>query len=321
MRKIFSKILIFFFFRPYFAIRTSWPVWFFILNYEGRKLYKKNTSPRDSVEKRIVSDLEKYGIATSSLGELFPEKNWLPELCAFTEKLRPNARARDEKPFLLNLWEYESEISLNNPFIQLSLHPRALCIVNDYMKMFSKFHFFALNEAMPVGENATPLKSQNWHRDPEDKKMCKMFIYLTDVDETSGPFMYVRSSHYEGVIGSKILPQKPPHASYPDSDEMDGFLKCNPDIKVYTAKAGTVIFADPVGLHRGGYATHKKRIMFTAEYSSKAAFRAIHYKLPQDRQSFYQALSPAARFAVDPRTGLLKFWNKISNFAVAQHLY
>ena len=53
--------------------------------------------------------------------------------------------------------------------------------------------------------------SQLWHRDPaNDEHLLKVFVYLTDVDEGAGPFMYAAGTHPEGDV--KQQPQSHPES-------------------------------------------------------------------------------------------------------------
>ena len=62
---------------------------------------------------------------------------------------------------------------------------------------------------VPEVPGTRPIASQIWHRDYEDKKLLKVFVYFTDVDEKSGAFSVVSKTHY-GSADSKVFPTKPP---------------------------------------------------------------------------------------------------------------
>lgn len=310
-------------FRPYYKIRISRPVWIGILNTRARDLYQKNQTPENTVTKQLITDLKKNGIAFTALDKLFPGKNLLPMLHAYADMLRLNARRNEKKPFLLQLWEFKNDqavIDFNNPYVNLSLTPEVLAVVNGYMDMFAKFHYYTLNVTLPVPPGAEATKSQRWHRDNEDRKMCKMFIYLSDVDEQAGPFTYVLGSQ-DGGAWHKTLPATPPRSFYPPEGAVEKEIPSDA-IRVGTAPAGTVIFCDTMGLHRGGYATGKERIMFTAEYSSTGSLIPLRYQYPNDFDEQIKKLSPAARFAVDSRLPfVVRLANQVSAFAVRHHLY
>ena len=253
----------------YFRIRQLWPIWFYIVNRKPRNHFQKNSPALTSVQKRIVRELTETGIAIAHIDELFPGENLLARFQAYTRELRDKAEVKTSKTFLLNLWETRPPLDFQNSFVKLSCSNTVLNIVNSYMEMWARFYVFTLNVTMPVGEKADAFASQRWHRDPEDKKQCKFFLYLTDVDRESGPFIYVTKSHYQGTYGS-LFPRNPPAGVYPKDGEVERAIP-NEDIKICTGKAGTVIFCDTGGLHRGGYAIKNERIMFTSGYYSSAS--------------------------------------------------
>lgn len=312
MKKALKKIISFIL-RPYFYFYGSWPVWFFVLNRSARLLYKKDKRHPTETEKKLSADLKENGIASVHIDELFPGKNLFPVLRDYANTLLPASRARPGKPFLKALWEDDHPLDLSNPFMRLALSDEALAVVNGYADMYSKFFYSSLDLTMPVGEGSSPVRSQNWHRDPEDRKMCKIFLYLTDVDESSGPFTYIRSSHRDGLRGS-YFPQRPPKGSYPPAKDVENNISSEA-IQVCTGRAGTIIFADTAGLHRGGYATQNSRLMFTAEYSSRASLRPIRYRYPKNFESMRQFLSPSAGYAVNNNFGWVKLLRFPSDIA------
>jgi len=305
--------------RPYFYLYGSWPMWFFIFNHEPRKLLQGDSRTPAEVEKRLIHELKEKGIASVHIDELFSGKNILPILKQYADSLLPLAKIRPGKEFLRALWEDDNVLDLTNPFMQLALSDEVLSIVNGYTDMYSKFFYSSLDLTMPVGDGSSPIRSQNWHRDPEDRKMCKMFLYLTDVDESSGPFMYIQSSHVDGRYGI-FFPQRPPKGSYPAEDDVNRLI-FKEDIQVCMGKAGTILFADTAGLHRGGYATGKSRLMFTAEYSSIASLRPIKYRFPENFKSNKTLLGSAARFATDNNFGWTRFFRLPSDLAIKYGIY
>ena len=60
-----------------------------------------------------------------------------------------------------------------------------------------------------------------------------------------------------------------------------------------------MIFCDTSGLHRGGYATAKTRLMFTAVYVSTACTSPIMYRKPGDLASRLKDLAPVQRYALE----------------------
>lgn len=266
----------------YFTLRSSWPLWFYVLNQKPRRLFQKYPPRLDAVQERIAAELKETGIALSHLEELFPGEgeDILRELETYTQALRGQAEVKTPKTFLAFLWDPAPRLDFRNPFLALALSLRILDVVNSYLEMLSRFYFFTLNVTQPVKLGEERKSSQRWHRDPEDKKLLKMFLYLTDVDESSGPFMYVLRSAYGRKWGN-LFPQRPPRGFYPDETQLETIVPKN-EIKVCTGRRGTIIFCDTTGLHRGGYAAERERIMFTAGYYSPASPFAPLIRRPEN---------------------------------------
>lgn len=99
--------------------------------------------------------------------------------------------------------------------------------------------------------------SQLFHRDCDDWKWIKMFIYLTDVTEASGPHEYVAGSHRQDMLTHK--------GRYTDSQVSNLFGEDR--IKRLVGKAGTTIMEDTYGVHRGLMPKTQHRLMLTVQYS------------------------------------------------------
>ncbi|MBI3627211.1 MAG: phytanoyl-CoA dioxygenase family protein [Candidatus Sungbacteria bacterium] len=282
--------------RPYYLVRTVWPIWW-RLNGKSRAMYEGDTTQHSlgAEEKRIASELKQNGIAISHLDILLgPE--WLPKLQAYANNLRMKAVPSAKKTFLLALFNRLPEIDLANPFFQLALNEKILATINGYLEMYAKFFITSLNVTLPVGNEAPPKDSQRWHRDPEDKKMTKIFLYLNDVDDLTGPFTYIKDSHYGGRWRS-IFRQRPPHGYYPPDGAIEKIIPRS-EVVTCTGRAGTIVFCDTSGLHRGGYAKEKERLMFTAGYFSEASPRPILLKLSPKLEEEARRLTPSQRFAL-----------------------
>lgn len=290
--------------RIYFAIRTSWFIWFYFINRKSRILFQKNIPKLDAIQARILKELTKTGIARTTLDELFQGENKLYILKEYTSYLydnNDNIQTTERKKFLKDLWDPTAPLDFTNPFIKLALNRKLLDIVNSYMRMWTKLMYAALQITVPVQEGSPAQASQRWHRDPQEKRMCKVFIYLNDVDEDAGPFIYIPGSTFGNKYG-RLFPQRSPEGIYPPEGAVEKVIPPN-DIKVQTGKAGTVIFCDTSGLHRGGYATQKERIMFTAFFAAPSFKEKVWYKLPDNLDEIAKNLDEAAKFALtNPKT-------------------
>lgn len=264
-------------------------------------MYRENQPILNDVQKRIVKDLKGSGIAFVDLDELFPGKDLLFIFQNYVKELCVNAGAKNKKTYLKYLWDIDPVIDFSNPFIKLAISSTVLDIVNSYLEMYAHFFTLTLNVTTPVkGGGVEAIESQRWHRDPQDRKIVKVLIYLSDVDEESGPFIYIPYSPY-GLKWGSCFPQKPPIGCYPGDEKVLQVIH-EKAIKICTAKAGTMIFCDTTGLHKGGYAISHERIMFTAGYESNSSAWPDQYKCGGEFENELNKIgaSPAWRHALAP---------------------
>lgn len=94
---------------------------------------------------------------------------------------------------------------------------------------------------------------QGWHRDSVHKRQMKTIIYLNDVDEQGGPFQFVLYSHLRKNIVKEVRNGNLKYNQNRLSEqEIEKVLEENPSLlQTITGKAGTLIFVDTCGLHRG----------------------------------------------------------------------
>lgn len=293
-----EKILRRFAIHIYFPMRSWWPVWFYVLNAKNRRLYETHRPQLDEVQQRIVNDLLRDGIAVAHLDELFPGKNLLEQFRREVENLKANAAAKTRKEFLRQLWDDPMIAESHDPFVKFSLEQKVLDIVNRYMGMCTYLYYLTLNITMPVPPGSEAVQSQRWHRDPEDKKLCKIFVYMNDVDEGAGPFMYARGTEVGGKFGN-LFPQRPPRGIYPPAEAVERLIP-REQMLTATGRAGTVVFADTAGIHRGGYATKSERIMFTGGYCSSAPPWPLRFKFASSimAKTRDNAFPPVSRHAL-----------------------
>ena len=94
--------------------------------------------------------------------------------------------------------------------------------------------------------------------DKTKNNFLKVFVYLTDVTETTGPFTYAKGSHKEMLENIK---------NYRVSDQEVKTLYPETETKL-TGPAGTILVANTIGLHKGTKVQEKHRDMFTMNFST-----------------------------------------------------
>jgi hypothetical protein len=168
-----------------------------------------------------------------------------------------------KKSYLVNLLPWDHEHDVDGPVMRLALDPKLLETVSLYLGLWPRLHAIGAWLNFPTEGDAT--EAQLWHRDPEDVRLIKVFIYLNDVGDESGPFSYIRRTHPFSEGAAKIPPHRDSkritdeemRRTFPQST----WLSC-------VGPAKTMILADTVGYHRGGKPTKGNRILVTFTYTS-----------------------------------------------------
>jgi hypothetical protein len=96
--------------------------------------------------------------------------------------------------------------------------------------------------------------AQHFHYDNDRSGFVKMFVHLTDVDETNGPHTYVPHSH-------RAKPTELMHGQRLTDAEVDRFFPSQ-TWRIITGPRGTVFFADTQGFHKGGRVATGERAIF-----------------------------------------------------------
>jgi hypothetical protein len=103
---------------------------------------------------------------------------------------------------------------------------------------------------------------QAFHRDVDDWRFLKLFIYLSDVEQDCGPHIYVRGSHRRRFGFSA--------RSY-GLEEIAARFGAD-SLRTVTGPAGSVFIADTLGVHCGAPPTGRSRLMLQAQYSILPVF-------------------------------------------------
>jgi len=277
----------------YYRIRAYHPIWFYILNRKGRALYKAAGFSFSEEEKKAIHTLREKGIYITHISKFFPpeifnelqgyvDRRWkdgdVEEWKRNRDTLMEGEKMKSKEYFLFNLWEGSHVINVQHPFIGFSLSNPIVKIVSGYLGALPRFRYFSLEATMPMSEGMRAYASQQWHRDPDDQQLVKAFLYLNDVDEAGGPFTYLQYSQRGGKWRT-FFPQQPPRGNAKTTEDVNTSIP-KEDVIQCMGKAGTMIFCDTSGLHKGGYASSNVRFMYTSAYLSNASPWPIRYTYP-----------------------------------------
>lgn len=100
------------------------------------------------------------------------------------------------KTFWTRLLDEDMEhgmLSTDNPFVRFALQPAVLGVLSRRLGELPQLDYVLLT--LSQGDNRELAYSQLWHRDHDDVRTIKLFVYLTDVDsEADGPFTFLPAS-------------------------------------------------------------------------------------------------------------------------------
>ena len=145
--------------------------------------------------------------------------------------------------------------------------------ISLYLGGIAEVHQVRLWWDFPVDKKT--YAAQRWHRDGEDFKVVKLFIYATDVDEMSGAHCYLPGSHCPkeskklftkedlddpGFYGGKYFVDGAMHDSQFQS------IKKSRREKKWVGEAGTCFIEDVCGLHAGTPPIESPRLMMTVSW-------------------------------------------------------
>jgi len=194
-------------------------------------------------------------------------------LAAEIERTRLNANTGERpKTYVLPLLGSTPVLDLNDIFVRFALQPQILNIASSYFRMLVKLHGY--NVWHNFATKKEPQQSQLWHRDPEDRAILKVFVYITDVDEKAGPLFYVPGTHAQGKI--KVAPpftvikEGESYVRRADDRQMKEVVAENQWITAIGPKA-SVVFVDTKGWHKGGWVLENERILYLCVFTSQAA--------------------------------------------------
>jgi hypothetical protein len=156
-----------------------------------------------------------------------------------------------------NTLGYSGDVMLESSLVLKKMtDPYILSLVASYLECFptlynlsSWWHFF----------NSEKYPTQKIHRDHDDFKFLAFFVYLTDVDEKTGPTVYYPGSHKDNNSTDAYNTPAPSHSKP----------------TLLTGKAGTAFLADTFALHHGLPLEEGSRLVCWWRYG--LYLNAMHY--------------------------------------------
>ena len=295
-------------------LRTKFEIdWRWIRNPASHRRYIQSVPELTVLQKRIVAELNSSGVSTCRFDELFKNPQLWSRLNTLVtgfssseqvqslirEGQREFSEKKDLKPgghYILSYYDQSTKplIDLGNPLLVLSLSPEILDVVNTYLGMWSKLIYFDVWHTVPL-KTENRLLSQRWHRDPEERKKIRIFLYFNDVNSESGAMEYFAGSQLGGPYQNLFPWNDPLRTPYPPEAELEKQIPPSQRV-LLSGVSGTLVFCDTAGFHRGGIAKSSPRILATAAYVTPASLHHRRFELGSDLSHAH--LSPVTRFSL-----------------------
>jgi hypothetical protein len=132
----------------------------------------------------------------------------------------------------------EDNLNMNSPFLKFALNPKVLSVVTQYLGVAPILREIKMryspNQEMMGG-------SQYFHTDKEDVRSIKVFIFISDADDISGPLTTLSAKASENVIRSIRGPWKS-IGRFEDEEVLSRVS--SDDIQKIYGPSGTVAFLD-----------------------------------------------------------------------------
>ncbi|MBN8555792.1 MAG: phytanoyl-CoA dioxygenase family protein [Deltaproteobacteria bacterium] len=203
------------------------------------------------------------------------EKGHTPAFEIAPEKIkamREHFEKRHTKDLNGNISEYALKDCIEAPhFLEIANDPKVLSVVENYLGVTPTIKVIEAWWSHAKKEEAKD--AQLYHLDYDDYKFCKLFIYLTDVNEDSGPHVYVEGTHTCEKVKDYVLKN-----SHRTEEFMAWYLKklrkSDAEVKEYFGKegqklcgpAGTNFIVDTRGVHKGLLPKNTSRLLCQVTY-------------------------------------------------------
>ena len=248
------------------------------------------------IHKKIVEEVLVEGIAKSHMSDIFTEKE---------QKLINNVIDFYNEVYLedshiikrINLLASGNPIKdkykwfeiTQNELLKRGLNLNDGDVINVYLTdtlidMAEYFHhaqpklrnvFSYIHSQNPFNDE---LGSQSWHRDGEDFRIFKAFIYLNDIGPLNGALNYIKKSQFGGkwqsitdnIIGNNYGRGWPFYFKAPEED-----------VVIAEGEVGSIFFVNTHGLHKGGMVNEGIRCMLSGCYLNENAYTIVGEKSPE----------------------------------------
>ena len=304
--------------------------WYISRNPQSQKRFVKHYPTLTAEQRELVESLTTKGVATANFrqaGIEFGDWNALQEkigkfarlstdritaaTASYSDKLDLGSLEHNRERFrrffrdkneaklddyILKMNPENTVHSSSDPLLTIGLSTPVLRIVSSYMNLWPKLIYADAWYSIPM-DPGKRIGSQQWHRDPEDRQMVKVYLYFSDIDEGAGAMEYIfGTSNALGGHGMKVGEWKAAGANlYPSAELVEQNFSAAQQFYC-TGPIGTMLFCDTTGLHRGGISRSRPRVVATWTFVTPASRYQRRFTV---RPAEGELLTEEARFALD----------------------
>jgi hypothetical protein len=267
-----------------------------VLDPRSRRSFAAHGTIPTGAAARCLGELAGRGIAIISLDELLgrPDPDRLAQIVAIAGRFLERELGRVGP--VAGRTAPGTAVAVDDPLFSLGLEPCVLDVVNGFFGLWSRLGQYSLRLSMPRPEGSGRQSAQLWHRDQWDQ--VKVFLYLTDVDERNGALEYIPESRRGGQHAG-LWPMPAGHGADGYLQPPEGLVEAlvpREDCVCCASSIGSVVFCDTSGLHRGGYALDRPRLIATWAYYRPSVPVTRDFRCLKDGQA--GPLTPAAAVAL-----------------------
>jgi len=153
----------------------------------------------------------------------------------------------------------DGSLPADNPLARFALQEPVLAALAEYYGELPRLDYVTVTYSGPT--EGEPRFSQLWHRDHDDTRVVKLFVYFTDVAEADGPFTFLPAAESDKIGFSR------------HSHQSDAAVAAKADLGKAVRMTGPRLSAFLVEtsrcLHMGSrVAAGHERVMYTATFIS-----------------------------------------------------
>lgn len=167
----------------------------------------------------------------------------------------------------------ESDVLRSPHLLNLARNPAVLSAVSDFLGCAPTISSMMVWHSLPSPDQQSA-PPQCLHRDRDDFKFCKLFLYLTDVGPDNGPHTYFPLSHDWSTLKELLKTRgyavnELPSLFMGNGRQLDEAINTYfaNDLREFTGPAGSTFLVNTYGFHKGKVPTTGRRTLFQVTYT------------------------------------------------------